>query len=67
MRTICMRIERDSIEEERQEKEREKNKGVFLVSAKNAFVPVKCDNSVNTYSRISPVPRGSEQRALRSE
>ena len=27
-------------------------KGVFLVSAKNAFVPEKRDNSVNTYSRI---------------
>jgi len=26
------------------------NKGVFLVSAKNAFVPLKRDNSVNTYS-----------------
>ena len=25
------------------------SKGVFLVSAKNAFVPVKHDNSVNTY------------------
>ena len=34
------------------------NEGVFLVSAKNAFVPVKRDNSVN---RISTVPRGSEQ------
>ena len=32
------------------------NKGVFLVSAKNAFVPVKRDKSVNTYSRISTVP-----------
>jgi len=36
------------------------NKGVFLVCAKNAFVPLKRDNSVNTYSRISTVPRGSE-------
>ena len=36
-------------------------KGVFLVSAKNAFLPVKRDNSVNTYSRISTVPRGSER------
>ena len=36
-------------------------KGVFLVNAKNAFVPVKRDNSVNTYLRISTVPRGSEQ------
>ena len=35
--------------------------GVFLVSAKNAFVPVKHDNSVNIYSRISTVPRGSER------
>ena len=37
------------------------SKGVFLVSAKNAFVAVKRDNSVNTYSRISTVPRGSER------
>ena len=36
-------------------------KGVFLVSAKNAFVPVKHDKSVNTHSRISTVPRGSER------
>ena len=35
--------------------------GVFLVTAKNAFVPVKSDHSVNTYSRIVTVPRGSEQ------
>ena len=35
--------------------------GVFLVSAKNAFVPVKHNNSMNTYSSISTVPRGSEQ------
>ena len=26
------------------------NQGVFLVKRKNAFVPVKRDNSVNTYS-----------------
>ena len=31
-------------------------KGVFLVMTKNAFEPVKRDNSVNTYSRISTVP-----------
>ena len=37
------------------------NQGVFLVSAKNAFVPVERDNSVNTYSRFSTVPRGSER------
>ena len=37
------------------------NKGVFLVKMKNAYEPVKCDNSGNTYSRISTVPRGSEQ------
>jgi len=37
------------------------NKSVFLVSAKNAFVPLKRDNSVNTCSRISTVPRGSER------
>ena len=36
-------------------------KGVFLVKMKNAFVPVKRDNSVNTYLRISTVPRGSER------
>jgi len=41
-------------------------KGVFLVKTKNAFVPVARDNSVNTYSRISTVPRGSE-RSERSE
>ena len=35
--------------------------GVFLVSTKNAFVPVKRNNSVNTYSKISTVPRGSER------
>ena len=40
---------------------RSRNQGVFLVSAKNAFVPVKRDNSVNTYLRISTVPRGSER------
>ena len=32
------------------------SKGVFLVSAKKAFVSEKRDNSVNTYSRISNVP-----------
>ena len=36
-------------------------KGVFLVSAKNAFVPLERNHSVNTYSRISTVPRGSER------
>ena len=36
------------------------NQGVFLVKTNNAFVPVKRDNSVNTYSRISTVPRVSE-------
>ena len=35
--------------------------GVFLVKMKNAFVPVKCDHSVNTYLRYSTVPRGSER------
>ena len=29
--------------------------GVFLVKMKNAFVPVKRDNTVNTYSRFSTV------------
>ena len=42
-------------------KKSNRTKDVFLVSAKNAFVPVKRDNSVNTYSRISTVPRGSER------
>ena len=37
------------------------NLGVFLVSAKNAFVPLERDNSVNTYSRISTVSQGSER------
>ena len=36
-------------------------KGVFLVKMKNAFDPVKRDHSVNTYSRISTVPQGSER------
>ena len=35
--------------------------GVFLVTKIISIVPVKYDNSVNTYSRISTVPRGSEQ------
>ena len=35
--------------------------GVFLLKMKNAFVPVKRDHSVNTYSRISTVPWGSER------
>ena len=35
--------------------------GVFPVKMKNAFEPVKRDNSMNTYSRISTVPRGSER------
>ena len=34
---------------------------MFLVKTKNVFVPVKRDNSVNTYSRISTVPQGSER------
>ena len=37
------------------------SEGVFLVKMKHAFEPVKRDNSVNTYSRISTVPRGSER------
>ena len=41
--------------------EGQNRKGVFLVSAKNAFVRVKRNNRVNTYSRISTVPRGSER------
>ena len=35
--------------------------GVFLVSAKNAFVPVKRVHSVNRYSRMSAVKQGSER------
>ena len=35
--------------------------GAFLVSAKNAFVPVKRVYSMNTFSRISTIPQGSEQ------
>ena len=46
---------------DREMKEMNYIKGVFLVSAKNAFVPVKRDNSMNTYSRISTLPRGSER------
>ena len=36
-------------------------KGVFLVKVKDAFVPVRRVDSMNTYSRISTVPRGSER------
>ena len=46
------------------------SKGVFLVSVKNAFVPVKRDNSVNTYSRISTVSEpvnGVSERSERSK
>ena len=35
--------------------ETSQTKGVFLVSTKNAFVPVKRNHSMNTYSRISTV------------
>ena len=38
-----------------------RNQGVFLVMTQNAFVPVKRDNSVNTYLRILTVPQGSER------
>ena len=37
------------------------HKDVFLVMTKNAFIPAKCVHSVNTYSRISTVPRWSER------
>ena len=37
------------------------NRGVFLVTTKNAFVPIECVYSVNTYSRSSIVSQGSEQ------
>ena len=36
-------------------------KGVFLVKVKDAFVPVRRVDSMNTYSRISTVPRWSKQ------
>ena len=49
-----------SMSGERGEIARETGEGVFLVSAKNAFVSVKRDNSMNTYSRISNVPQVSE-------
>ena len=42
------------------DKSRDKTLGVFLVKTKNVFVPVKRVYSVNTYSRISTVSRGSE-------
>ena len=35
--------------------------GVFLVKMKNAFDPVKRIHSLNTYFRISTVPRWSER------
>ena len=35
--------------------------GVFLVKMKHVFEPVKRDNSMNTYTRISTVPPGSER------
>ena len=40
---------------------RRHGKGVFLVKMKNAFVPIERVYSMNTYSRISTVPRGSER------
>ena len=36
-------------------------KGVFLVTTANAMLPVDRDHSVNTYSGISTIPRGSER------
>ena len=36
-------------------------KGVFIVTTANAILPVDRDHSVNTDSRISTVPRGSER------
>ena len=41
-------------------------KGVFLVKMKNAFEPVKRNYSVNTYSRISTVPRGVSEVSERA-
>ena len=41
-------------------KQRFNNEGVFLVTMQNAFVPVERIYSVNTFSRISTVPRGTE-------
>ena len=54
-------MERQGVETKNETNKRRKGvemegMGVFLVMTKNAFVPVKCDNSVNTYSRISTVP-----------
>ena len=40
---------------------RRAGKGVFLVKMKNAFVPIERVYSMNTYSRISTVPRGRER------
>ena len=37
------------------------SQGVFLVTAKTAFLPVKRNHSANTYSLISTVLRGSER------
>ena len=37
------------------------SKGVFLVTTTNAIFPVDRDNSMNTDSWISTVPRGSER------
>ena len=36
------------------------SEGVFLVKMKNAFIPFERIYSMNKYSRISTVPRGSE-------
>ena len=38
-----------------------KGKGVSLVTATIAFIPVECIYSMNTYSGILTIPQGSEQ------
>ena len=37
------------------------SQGVFLVTAKNAFLPIEHVYRVNTYLRILTVPQGSER------
>ena len=38
-----------------------KDRAVFLVTTKNAFVPIERVYSVNMYSRISTIRQGSER------
>ena len=39
----------------------QKGTGVFIVTAKNMFLPIERVISVNIYSRISTIPQGSER------